>query len=112
MIDELQDLFDLTFRKSKIVDYEIKKKEIPYLVKDIFKELSCWLAVAAVGTGCIFGLRKCANAEYDAQNSPEFVKKLQELDLSRLDKFAKIIGGNVVDILSYKPKRKKKDVND
>ena len=42
----------------------------------------------------------------------EAKKKLQELDLSRLDKFAKIIGGNVVDILSYKPKRKKKDVND
>lgn len=80
MIDELQYLFDLTFRKSEIVDYEIKKKEIPYLVKDIFKELSCWLAVAAVGTGCIFGLSKCANAEYEAQNSPEFVKKLQELE--------------------------------
>ena len=42
-------------------------------------------------------------------------KRIEELDTSRLDKFAKIIGANVVDILSYKPKttrKKKKDVND
>ena len=43
----------------------------------------------------------------------EAKKKLQELDLSRLDKFAKIIGGNVIEILSYKPKtKKKKNVNE
>ena len=40
-------------------------------------------------------------------------KQIEELDTSRLDKFAKIIGANVVDILSYKPKtRKKKNVNE
>lgn len=40
-------------------------------------------------------------------------KKIESLDTSRLDKFAKIIGANVVDILSYKPKvKKKKNVNE
>lgn len=43
----------------------------------------------------------------------EAKKKLEGLNLSRLEKFAKIIQGNVIDILSYKPKtRKKKNVND
>ena len=43
----------------------------------------------------------------------EAKKKIDELDTSRLDKFAKVIKANVVDILAYKPKtRKKKNVND
>ena len=57
----------------------------------------------------------CQDYVTGAIKPAEAKKKIDELDTSRLDKFAKIIGANVVDILSYKPKitrKKKKNVNE
>lgn len=57
----------------------------------------------------------CQDYVTGAIKPAEAKKKIEELDTSRLDKFAKIIGANVVDILSYKPKttrKKKKNVNE
>ena len=43
----------------------------------------------------------------------EAQKKIQELDIKGIENFAKVIRGNIIEILSYKPKtRKKKNVND
>ena len=57
----------------------------------------------------------CQDYVTGAIKPAEAKKKIDELDTSRLDKFAKIIGANVVDILSYRPKttrKKKKNVNE